>query len=177
METLFNMAAILLVLSIPGFGRVAPQVEVGAGAEKLAVDRVVQRFDITDGSILDGIAVLSSSPIEGLHMGLEEVIRNKLPDPEDRSVLFSLHLENKTVREILDALCRSDTRYMWAPDGQSINLYPRASVTEPSYLLNVSLAEITLSDVPDPNQALTPLHRQLPKETLIKLCAFHNRSS
>jgi hypothetical protein len=166
MRTLFKAAVILVLLSVPGSGQVQRESEAAANPEKLALDQVVRHFDLTDGSILDGIAVLSSNPIEGLHIGLEEVVRNKLQDPEDRSVIFSLHLENKTLREILDALCRSDTRYMWSPDGQSINVYPRASVTEPSYLLNVSLAVITLSDVPDPDHALTPLHRQLPKVQL-----------
>ena len=123
------------------------------------------QFDVTDGILLDGLAELSSKQIEGLHLGFEEIIRGNIND--DRRTLnphFSLHLKDNTIGETLDALCASDTRYSWSTDGLSINVPPRGE--GPAYLLNLRLERISLNEVPDPDQALTPLSRLLPNEPI-----------
>jgi len=100
--------------------------------------------DVTDGILLDGLAELSSKQIEGLHLGLEEIIRGNIND--DRRTLnphVSLHLKDNTIGEIFDALCASDTRYTWSTDGLSINLNP--SGEGPAYLLNLWLERISLN--------------------------------
>jgi hypothetical protein len=128
------------------------------------LDHRIPRFDVEDGTLLDGIAELSSEPIE-LHLGFEEIIRGRIND--DRRTLsphFSLHLQNSTVGEILEALCASDTRYTWLVDGLSINIYPTGE--GPAYLPNRKLGRISLMNVPDPDQALTPLSRLLPNEQI-----------
>jgi hypothetical protein len=129
------------------------------------LDLRITRFDIDDGILLDGIAELSSEPVEELHLGFEEIIRGNIND--DRRTLtphFSLHLRDNTVGEILDALCASDTRYTWSTDGFSINIYPAGK--GPGYLPNLELGRISLMKVPDPDQALTPLSRLLPNEQI-----------
>ena len=74
---------------------------------------------------------------------------------------FSVRLEKNTVRQILDALCQADARYTWSSDGASINIYPRATISDASYLLNRRLKSISLTDVSEPGEALTPLAQQV----------------
>jgi hypothetical protein len=149
----------LMCVSSPG-----QALQSAAVAKNPPLDRPVQFFELKDGSLVDALAELSSNSIVGLHLGIEEIVREKLSDPRDKSVRFSLHLENKTVREILDTICQLDIRYTWSTDGSSIDVYPRASIDDPLDLLNLRLEKIMISNIPDPDQALTPLARQLPRE-------------
>jgi hypothetical protein len=112
-------------------------------------------------AFIDGIAKLTQVPIE-LHLGVEEILGDTFSEPVGSSVRFSLNLQDKRVREILDALCRSDARYMWSSEQATINVYPRATVSDESKLLNRSLQRIEIKNIPDPEQARTPLNRQLP---------------
>ena len=68
------------------------------------------------------------------------------------------------MREILDALCESDARYVWSSDSLSINVYPKASVGNATYLPNHELERISLNNITDPDQALTPLSKLMPNE-------------
>jgi hypothetical protein len=125
----------------------------------------IQQFDVSDGIMRDGISELSLKNVEALHVGFEESIRQRSQDnPSSVSNHFSLHLQNKSIGEILDALCAADPLYTWAEDGHTINIYPRAVATDSSYLLNLRIDRIDLKDVPDPDQALTPLSRLFPKQ-------------
>jgi hypothetical protein len=70
------------------------------------------------------------------------------------------------VRDILDTLCKSDRRYMWSVDGSTVNVYPRKTVGNSSYLLNRELDSITLKNISGPSDALTSLMKLLPGEQL-----------
>lgn len=127
----------------------------------------IQRFDVTDAILRDGLSELSLKNVEGLHLGFEEIIRDRIQDdPRSLNPHFSLHLEGRTVREILNALCTSDARYTWTEDGTSINVYARTTKDELSYLFNVSISRITVKDIPDPDQGLTPLSKLLPDQQI-----------
>ncbi len=125
----------------------------------------IDHFDLTDAILRDGVSELSLKGIDGLHLGFEEVIRNKIQDdPRASSPHFSLHIENVTVKQVLDALCDSDARYTWARSGESVNIFPKTTVGDSSYLLNLRIGRIALVDVPDPEQALTPLSKLFPTQ-------------
>jgi len=126
------------------------------------VDQEVTDYDFADGALLDGVAELSGTPNLQMHLGVEEILRARLATPRDRTVRFALHLEHKKVRDILDALCQNDPRYTWAADGSTINIYPKAHTTDSSYFLNFMIERIRLTNVPDPDQALTPLSELFP---------------
>lgn len=130
------------------------------------LDAVIERFELKDATLVEAISQLSLEPITRLHIGLEEVLRSKLQDPRDRSVQFSASLDHRTVRQILDGLCKLDSRYTWSSEGQSINVYPRATIGDESYLLNLTLNAIALDEIPDPQQGLTPLARLLPGQQI-----------
>jgi hypothetical protein len=155
---------LFVFLSLLSLGQATPQQGHALPATP-PLDRRVHRFELKDAIFRDGVAELTSIPSAELHIGFEEILRDKIQhDPNTENPHFSLHLENQTVRTILDTLCSSDARYTWSTDGLSINLYPRATVETSSYFFNRKLEHISLTDVPDPAQALTPLSKQIPDE-------------
>lgn len=146
----------------------ARSLSLGTGDQssaKLALQTRVVHFEVSDAILRDGLSKLSLANVEGLHLGFEEIIRDRIQDdPSAASPHFSLRLEGRTVREILDALCKSDPRYTWSEDEDSINVYPRASKDDSSYLFNLKIDRIAVSDIPDPDQGLTPLSILFPEQ-------------
>lgn len=130
------------------------------------LDRIVVHYDLIDLSFADGIAELSRNPDVDLHLGVEEVLRERFAGPLDRSIRFSVHLENKKVREILDALCAADPRYTWSVDGLTINVFPRARAQDKTDLLNFRIGQLRLVDLHDPYHALKPLTKLFPGEQI-----------
>jgi hypothetical protein len=141
----------------------AAQVEPGINS---VLDYRVAEFELTDATVIDGLSRLSAEPISGLHLGIEEILRARWSDVPDPPIKFSLKLQNATVRGILDALCERDSRYQWSPDGATINVFPRDTLRDATFFLNKRIPQLELSDVPNPEQALTPLARLLPDEQL-----------
>lgn len=156
-----ELRALALAFLLLGISGLAP-------AQSQAVsplDVTVMHFDVTDAIFREGISELSLKEIPGFHLGFEELIRERIQDdPRVLSPHFSLHLEARSVREILDALCRSDGRYTWEQDGNTVNIYPLAIKNNASYLLNQRIGRMVVENVPDPNQALTPLSKLFPEQ-------------
>ena len=164
-KKIMRLAAFSLVLGVGDYG-LAAQVRNDDAPPDSILDHRVTHFDLSDSTLIEGLSKLSAEPIAGLHLGIEEVLQKKLSDPRDQSVRFSLHLGNRTVRDIIDTLCQFDNRYTWSSDASSVNIYPREIVGSSSYFLNRELEQITLKDIPDPYQALTPLAKLLPGEQI-----------
>lgn len=122
----------------------------------------IPRFELVNETLADGIAKLSLESLP-LAIGLEEVLRPRFSDPPVPSPRFSMKLEDKTVREVLDALCGKDSRYTWSRDGAVINIYPRATVGDPTYLLNRKLEKLELKGITDVEQGLSAIVQQLPR--------------
>ena len=165
MKTAIALIVFPSILSANGYGQ-ATHVRNDNALSKSALNSNVARFDLTDSTLIEGLSKLSSESIPGVHLGIEEILRAEWSDPPDQSVRFSLSLKNRTVRDIIDTLCQFDSRYTWSTDGSSINVYPREIIGDSSYLLNRELEQITLKNIPNPYQALTPLARLLPREQL-----------
>ncbi len=122
----------------------------------------VAHFELKDQTLFDGLAQLSSS-VKSLAFGFEKFLTAKFTDPDVSYPHFSIDLADKTVREILNELCKMDSRYTWSRDGRTINVYPRATVDDPSYLLNRRLEKLALSGVTDIQQPLLAIYQQLPQ--------------
>jgi len=137
MRALNRLAFLTLLLPAFVFGQ-EPHNSRGAGSPaRSPLEATISRFDVTDAILRDGLSELSLKNIEDLHLGFEGIIRERIQDdPRVQSPHFSLHLQGKTVREVLHTLCSSDARYAWSEDGATINIYPRATADDPSYLLN-----------------------------------------
>jgi hypothetical protein len=140
--------------------------ENGNAISSAALKQEVAHFDLKDSTLIEGLSQLSSEPISDLHLGIEELLRQNFSEPPDRSIRFSLSLEHKTVRDIIEALCQRDGRYAWSIDGSSINVYPLQIDGNPSYLLNRNLQQIALANIADAYEALTPLEHLVPGEQL-----------
>jgi len=128
------------------------------------LDKQTDDFILEQGTIVDGLSKLSFAAV--LHLGIEEIPREELSDPPDRTTEFSMHLHNKRVRDVLDALCQMDARYTWSKDGETINVYPRYSIADSTYLLNLRIERLVLNNVQDATDALTPLSHQFPDRQL-----------
>jgi hypothetical protein len=166
MNTTFIAGFLSILLGGSVFCQTMPRQTQLAPEANPSLEQRVLHFEMIEAALIDGIAELSSNSIPKLHLGIEEISREKLSDPRERSIRFSLRLENKTVKEILDTLCQFDARYAWSTDGDSINVYPRSGVDDNSNLLNLRLEHISLENIPDPDQALTPLARQFPTQQI-----------
>jgi len=129
-------------------------------------ERTVERLDIDDAGLPFAISELSRGSVDGLHLGIEEIITEKRADSATRVPRFSLHLERKTVRETLDALCARDPRYVWSVDGYTLNVYPRATTSDASCFLNLQVEHIELKDAADPYAALGALFEQHPEQQI-----------
>jgi len=121
----------------------------------------VPEFVLTDGTVLEGLKRLSSEQ-KGFAFGFENVLRAKFSDPPVIDVRFSLRLKNKSVREILDALCEADHRYAWSAGDSFVNVYPLASVDDSHYLPNRKLAKLEIRNITDVEQGLLAIAQQLP---------------
>jgi hypothetical protein len=138
----------------------APQNSPGSARPTVLAEKVLQ-FELVDETFIDGITKLTRLGLS-LNLGIEKVLREKYSDASSRDVRFSLKLSNLSVQEILNSLCAYDGRYTWSTDGNSVNIYPRSVIGDESYFLNRQIDRIAMKDVPDPDEALTPLDRQLP---------------
>jgi hypothetical protein len=156
------LLSILLGVALPLIGQTAHN----AAHDEAHLTRVIQRFQVTDSTMLEAIASLSSQSAAELHLGMEDILRDNPSDPPAPRVRFSLDVKNATVKEILDTLCQFDGRYTWSTDGASINIYPRATAGDSAYLLNLEVEQINLTGIPDPDKVFPPLHNSLPKEQL-----------
>jgi hypothetical protein len=164
-KTAIRLIPVLLILSPYSYGQTAQSKNDNELSTRLLNYRVAH-FDLTNSTLFEGLSKLSLEPIDGLHLGIELVLRENFSEPLDRSIQFSLSLQDTTVLDIVDTLCQFDSRYTWSTDGLSINVFPRETIGNSSYLLNRDLEEITLKNLTAPYEALTPLAKLLPGEQI-----------
>lgn len=155
MNVLFPLACCLATLF--SFSQSTTSVLSNQTADPL--DSKVPPFEVKDVTFVEALSELSREPIVGIHFGIEQVLREGTAAGDPR---FSLLLQEATIRNILDQLCSRDGRYMWEKDGETINIYPKSTRGESSYLLNRHLEQISVRDIPDPEAALAFLDKQLP---------------
>jgi hypothetical protein len=117
---------------------------------------------IHNGTLLEGLAQLSVQPVE-LSLSFEEILKPKASSPPAAEIRFDLDLRNRTISEILDALCSRDRRYAWKLDGFTINVYPQATEGDVAYLMNRHIPRLELKDVKDAGEAMFVVVEQLPR--------------
>jgi hypothetical protein len=121
----------------------------------------VAEFDLQNQTIVDGVWKLARAP-EPFAFGFENVLKKKLGDPDVPDPRFSLQLQDKTVREVLDELCREYSRFTWSMDGTTVNVFPRVIINDASYLLNRNLERYDLKNATDVDKGLFAMARELP---------------
>jgi hypothetical protein len=126
-----------------------------------ALNSKVPRLEVHDGTLFNGIARLSAEPGD-LSFSFEFVLAPSHVQAAQPEPIFSVLLENSSVRTILDALCAFDTRYTWSRDKSAINVYPRATVGDGSYLMNRTLPRLDFKGVTNAEDAMFGAVSQLP---------------
>jgi hypothetical protein len=129
--------------------------------EPKALHTKVADFSLPNQTIFDGVSELNSAAIP-FSFGFERLLRAKFNDPPLPDPNISLTLRNAPVKEILDALCKADGRYIWSVDGPTINVYPRRTTDDTSYLLNRHLDKLEIKNITDIQQGLLAIAQQLP---------------
>lgn len=125
----------------------------------------VDRFEVVNRTMQESLVQLSSERLP-VTLGFEGVLKEKTADAPRAEPRFSLRLENKTVREILNALCAMDDRFTWSQDAFGANVFPRATIRDASYFLNRKIDKLEFHNISDAYQALTPLARHFPNEQI-----------
>jgi hypothetical protein len=152
--------AALLLLAGPGIGRGQTPGRQALPKESL-LDTKVPTFELENQTLLDGIWKLARGPAP-FGFGFEKVLKQKSSDPELPDPRISIQLREKSVREVLEALCQADGRYVWSADGSTINLFPKAVADDPAYLINRKLVRFVLKDATDIQDGLLAIVHQLP---------------
>lgn len=116
---------------------------------------------VHNGTLLDGLAQFSSQLPE-LSVSFEQVLKAKISDPPLPEVRFDASMQNQTARDVLAALCSKDTRYNWNLDGATINVFPRTSEHNPSYLMNRRIPQLNLDSPKNAGEAAFRIAGQIP---------------
>jgi hypothetical protein len=164
MRKTITLVLLVLVVSVHASGQRTELESIKVNVS--ALTHTVAHFDVTDSTLVEALSKLSLQRVDGLHLGIEEILRQSVFEAPDQSVRFSLNLEDATVGDIVEKLCQFDSRYTWSTDGSMINVYPRQIVEDPAYLLNREIERIALDNTTEPYQALTPLAKLFPTEQI-----------
>jgi hypothetical protein len=153
----------LFALTLFGFGAARPmQQPVAERAPKVEpLEARVPAFELRNETLLDGLWKLARGPVP-FGFGFERVLKQKLSGPDVPDPQLTLHIQNQSIRGILDALCKADPRYTWSVDGAMVDVFPRDVVGDSTYLLNRHLSGFDLKNATDVQNGLLAIVRQLP---------------
>jgi hypothetical protein len=157
--TVRHMSVRLLILLLISVANAAPNGPNSPRDSNLNV--TVARFEVVDGTMLDALAKLSAESIP-FAFGFEQILKGKFSDPAPAEVRFSLKMDRKSVRQIVEALCARDHRYTWSRDLDTINIYPRNVINDHDYFLNYKIDRVEVRAAPNPDQALWAIVGKLP---------------
>src|SRR5208282_2275772 len=157
-----TLPSLALLLTLPWARHVgAQQSGAQAGNEAKFLETRVPEFVVHGETLLDGTWKLARGPAP-FRFGFEKILKKKFTDPEIAGPRFDLHLKDKTVREILDALCEADPRFAWSMDGATVNVFPRSVIGDDHYLLNRGMGSLELNNAVDIQDGLLAIVHQLP---------------
>jgi len=153
-----------MLFSIFGAPSSAQQSDTAATQKDRLLEARVHEFKLNNETLLDGLWQLARVPVS-FGFGFEEVLKRNSTDPGAQDLRFSLDLKDQSAREILDALCRADSRYMWLMDGATVNVFPKDILRDSSYLMNRKFDTFELRNVTDVDDGLLAISHQLPPPT------------
>ncbi len=146
-----------------------PQIPGTRQAKSDPFEKRMAHLQLQDQTFLDGLGKLNE--VYDISFSIELI-----PTPKGARALpvnpkFTASIENKNLYEALDWLCGLDARFAWVRDGNSVNIFSRASRTDPHYLFNRILQVFAIQGVPDAQRAVMEAVGQLPppKEQLAVL--------
>ncbi len=120
-----------------------------------SLEQKVESFEIRDETIGEALGQLNQS--FDISISIEGVL------PDEGTVTnpkLNANVRNVTLAEVLDRLCVLDTRYRWARDGNSVNFFPKTSLSDSNYFFNRTLADLHFHDVRRVGDAVIAVDRQ-----------------
>jgi hypothetical protein len=110
----------------------------------LQAEPILQKVSLSldNETVFDGLAKLNA--ITKLGFSVERELTSREAPALAATLRFNSSIDNVTVREALDWLCKLDPRYSWSADGSMINFYPASIEHDPNYPLNRSVAPFVL---------------------------------
>jgi hypothetical protein len=163
MGKVFNCAILIgsMLFASPQPNPRARQSTSAASPQAKFLDATVPEFQIDSQTVLDAVWQLARGPAP-FSFGFEKVLKKSLADADMPEKRLVLHLKDKTVRQILEALCLADPRFTWSIDRSTINVFPKAIIGDSLYLLNRKLQKFELKNATDVQSGLLAIVRQLP---------------
>lgn len=129
-------------------------------------EQKIDLLELKDETLGDALGRLNQ--MLDISMSVEGILPEEGTVPNAK---FTASVENRTLAEVLNWLCALDSRYTWIRDGNSVNLFPRASSNDPSYFFNRVLPKLSFQHLRRADDAAVALVHQLgdPNENLIVL--------
>jgi hypothetical protein len=119
------------------------------------LEQKVESFEIRDETIGEALGQVNQS--FDISISIEGVL------PDEGTVTnpkLSANMRNVTLAEVLDRLCVLDARYGWTRDGNNVNFFPKASLSDPNYFFNRTLADLHFHDLRRVGDAVIAVDRQ-----------------
>src|SRR5467141_3984868 len=87
MKMTIRLVLMFLILGHCGYGQTT---QIGNENQRSASspNYRVAHFEVTDSTLIEALSKLSLEPIAGLHLGIEEILRERFSDGLDRSIRF-----------------------------------------------------------------------------------------
>lgn len=121
---------------------------------------------LKEQDVIDGVAMLGLRT--GLAVSVEHQLGASISGPAPKPITLTRTVAPGTASEVLDALCSLDPTFVWVRNGNMVNVLPRALAGDPNYLLNRTIQELVLKDVPGAQEAVFEVAAGLagPKEQI-----------
>jgi hypothetical protein len=101
----------------------------------------VDSFQIENGTMEDALRALRLTDNSRILIGFEKVARR----PGEKEKTLSLSVSNATVGEILNNLCRLDSRYNYEPVRDlMVHVFPVNHSSDPAGLLDIRIADVSI---------------------------------
>src|SRR5579872_4658122 len=65
------------------------------------LDQKIPDFDVKDATFPQSLSELSRKHVQGMHIGFEEILRERVSDPYPPQPRFTLSLRGNTLRQLL----------------------------------------------------------------------------
>jgi hypothetical protein len=131
--------------------------------ENTATDPLKQEtppFQLAGQTIIDGAAELNQT--SDLAFAVELPLGKTISAPAPAVPKIVATVGPGTLGDALNRLCSLDTTFSWKRIGNTIHVFPRALINEPTYLLNRKIEVLNFKDATDAQGALFAAVKQLP---------------
>jgi hypothetical protein len=120
----------------------------------------VSTYTVHDATMEEALRALRATNPNQILIGFERFPHRR----NESETKLSLSLSNATVEEILTALCKNDSRYVYAiSDSRVIQVHPRNSSTDPPDLLNLPVHDFSVEETMTPAAVISRIGELAPE--------------